>query len=260
MEISMKKCDYYANPNYKITQEDLLERLKYYKMVYHSDDRLYLLSFILLQDSVFQPKGFFDKFEKNTLLNDIIKYNICHRAIQVIEQLDELEHSQLLAHFYDNDLSIRYCFDEEDSFEVFHASFPTPFSVLTERPHIVLYDIDATWQRPMACSPELSQKLVGYYQDPLPSIFQNGKPHHNFLTDLSLQIHAFHERQKQQIMDRLEKERMFYEQYGDKQWEIRNTIALALLADWGIPTFELDSSKYLTKKLSWIDLYQNKTR
>ncbi len=256
----MKKCDYYANPNYKITQEDLLERLKYYKMVYHSDDRLHLLSFILLQDSVFQPKGFFDKFEKNTLLNDIIKYNICHRAIQVIKQLDELEHSQLLAHFYDNDLSIRYCFDEEDSFEVFHASFPTPFSVLTERPHIVLYDIDATWQRPMACSPELSQKLVSYYQDPLPSIFQNGKPHHDFLTDLSLQIHAFYERQKQQIMDRLEKERMFYEQYGDKQWEIRNTIALALLDDWGIPTFELDSSKYLTKKLSWIDLYQNKTR
>lgn len=61
-------------------------------------------------------------------------------------------------------------------------------------------------------------------------------------------------------MDRLEKERMFYEQYGDKQWEIRNTIALALLDDWGIPTFELDSSKCLTKKLSWIDLYQNKTR
>ena len=74
----MKKCDYYANPNYKITQEDLLERLKYYKMVYHSDDRLHLLSFILLQDSVFQPKGFFDKFEKNTLLNTVpaaVPYN-----------------------------------------------------------------------------------------------------------------------------------------------------------------------------------------
>lgn len=256
----MKTCDYYINPNYKITPEELLERLKYYKTFYSSAERLYLLSFILLQNSVFQAKDFLDRLEKNALLNDILKYNICQRAIQVIEQLDELEQAQFLAHFYDNDLSIRYCFDEDDSFEVFHASFPVPFSVLMERPYVVLYDIDTTWQRPIACSPELSKKLVGYYQDPLPPIFQNGKTHHDFLIDLSPQIHAFHERQKQQIMDRLEKERTFYEQYGDKQWEIRNKIALALLDDWGIPTLELDSSKHLTKKLSWIDLYQNKTR
>lgn len=256
----MEKHTHNMKKDFLLEQGKLLSQIKRLDKYYNKETIDYLVSLIMLEQTVFKNLDFGEIFGNLDLFFEIAKYNLCNRTINTISSSEELEQSKLSANLFGEHLNISYHHTKDEYFDVFSANLGKTkgFSNIQNKPSITLYEFDSSVESQIQKKEEEIIRLQntkygsdaqfsGYDLDdkPIFTPVYGGPNSRKYFLD------------KEKI-DGLKGQIQKLRSYGLKQEEISNLVTNILLEDWNLKFKEENFNKEMVLSLSWININKHR--
>ncbi len=252
----MEKNTYNMKKDFLLKQEVLLKQVKKLEKYYNKETIDYLVSLIMLEQTVFKNLDFGEIFGNLDLFFEIAKYNLCNRTINTISSNDSLEQSKLFANLFGEHFNISYHHSKDESFDVFSANLgkTNAFSNVPNKPSITLYEFDSSVESQIQKKEEEIIRLQNtkYGSDAQFSGYDlDDKPVFTPVYGGPNSRKYFLDKEK---TDGLKGQIQKLRSYGLKQEEISNLVTNILLEDWNLKLKEDNFNKAMVLSLSWINI------
>lgn len=256
----MEKNTYNMKKEFLLEQEKLLKQVKKLEKYYNKQTIDYLVSLIMLEQTVFKNLEFGEIFGSLDLFYEIAKHNLCNRTMNTISSCKDLDQTNLSANFFGEHLNISYRHSKDESFNVFSANLgkTKALSNAQNKPSVTLYDFSSPVEVQIQKREEEISRLqnVKYGSDAQFSGYDlEDKPIFTPVYGGPNSRKYFLDKEK---IDSLKQQIERLKSYGLKQEEISNLVTDILLEDWNLKLKEENLNREMVLSLSWIDVNKHR--
>lgn len=243
-----------------LEQQQLLSKLRQLSKYFNFEIIDQLASIIMLEESIFKVKDFGEEFGQSPFFWEIARYNIYNRSLKLLKEKSK---RKFTSSYEFGNFRIFYTNSNGHRIETFKAVLKkfNPYTEEIVRPTIALYHPDPVEEQLDDLDKKMS--IAGFLRNTykVQNPIEVAKIRSQYNIPYSFGgPEVWWEKEYQETIDKLQKEKEFLKQYGALEREVCHEVGDILLHDWDMELEESLETEGKVKELSWIDVYQYHNR